>query len=510
MLSLTIEQLKKNMKKAVLFFALMTSATAFAQCSDLFFSEYIEGSSNNKAIEIYNPTSSTIDLTDYVVYRYNNGAIVPSDSLFPEGNLIAGDVFIAGNSSAVAQILAESDTLHTITFYNGDDALMIKKISTGDTLDIIGVIGVDPGTNWPVGAGATSEFTLVRQIGIQQGQLNWTIGSTEWDVFPQNMLDSLGAHTMTACGACVTTTSSQVVTECDSLVSPSGLYTWTTTGMYEDTIPNAAGCDSIISFDLTIGTNSASLTLSECESYTSPSGLYTWTTSGIYIDTIANMAGCDSIISIDLTIYTPTSSTLSATSCGSYTSPSGLYTWTTSGMYMDTLPNAEGCDSVITVNLTINNIDAGVTQVGETLTADQTTGTYQWIDCSDNSELQGETNQEFTATVSGEYAVVISDNGCVDTSACFIINILGIGENELAQNIVVSPNPTNGDLTIQLGKVYDRMSMNIYSLNGQLVASSVYNQTAEIQTQLTGDAGFYLLVLETEAGDRARLQLVKQ
>lgn len=460
MLSLTIEQLKKNMKKAVLFFALMTSATAFAQCSDLFFSEYIEGSSNNKAIEIYNPTSSTIDLTDYVVYRYNNGAIVPSDSLFPEGNLIAGDVFIAGNSSAVAQILAESDTLHTITFYNGDDALMIKKISTGDTLDIIGVIGVDPGTNWPVGAGATSEFTLVRQIGIQQGQLNWTIGSTEWDVFPQNMLDSLGAHTMTACGACVTTTSSQVVTECDSLVSPSGLYTWTTTG--------------------------------------------------IYMDTIANMAGCDSIISIDLTIYTPTSSTLSATSCGSYTSPSGNYTWTTSGMYMDTLPNAEGCDSVITVNLTINNIDAGVTQAGETLTADQTTGTYQWIDCSDNSELQGETNQEFTATVSGEYAVVISDNGCVDTSACFIINILGIGENELAQNIVVSPNPTNGDLTIQLGKVYDRMSMNIYSLNGQLVASSVYNQTAEIQTQLTGDAGFYLLVLETEAGDRARLQLVKQ
>lgn len=448
------------MKKAVLFFALMTSATAFAQCSDLFFSEYIEGSSNNKAIEIYNPTSSTIDLTDYVVYRYNNGAIVPSDSLFPEGNLIAGDVFIAGNSSAVAQILAESDTLHTITFYNGDDALMIKKISTGDTLDIIGVIGVDPGTNWPVGAGATSEFTLVRQIGIQQGQLNWTIGSTEWDVFPQNMLDSLGAHTMTACGACVTTTSSQVVTECDSLVSPSGLYTWTTTG--------------------------------------------------IYMDTIANMAGCDSIISIDLTIYTPTSSTLSATSCGSYTSPSGNYTWTTSGMYMDTLPNAEGCDSVITVNLTINNIDAGVTQLGETLTADQTTGTYQWIDCSDNSELQGETNQEFTATVSGEYAVVISDNGCVDTSACFIINILGIGENELAQNIVVSPNPTNGDLTIQLGKVYDRMSMNIYSLNGQLVASSVYNQTAEIQTQLTGDAGFYLLVLETEAGDRARLQLVKQ
>lgn len=460
MLSLTIEQLKKNMKKAVLFFALMTSATAFAQCSDLFFSEYIEGSSNNKAIEIYNPTSSTIDLTDYVVYRYNNGAIVPSDSLFPEGNLIAGDVFIAGNSSAVAQILAESDTLHTITFYNGDDALMIKKISTGDTLDIIGVIGVDPGTNWPVGAGATSEFTLVRQIGIQQGQLNWTIGSTEWDVFPQNMLDSLGAHTMTACGACVTTTSSQVVTECDSLVSPSGLYTWTTTG--------------------------------------------------IYMDTIANMAGCDSIISIDLTIYTPTSSTLSATSCGSYTSPSGNYTWTTSGMYMDTLPNTEGCDSVITVNLTINNIDAGVTQAGETLTADQTTGTYQWIDCSDNSELQGETNQEFTATVSGEYAVVISDNGCVDTSACFIINILGIGENELAQNIVVSPNPTNGDLTIQLGKVYDRMSMNIYSLNGQLVASSVYNQTAEIQTQLTGDAGFYLLVLETEAGDRARLQLVKQ
>ncbi|RMG69369.1 MAG: hypothetical protein D6722_10510, partial [Bacteroidetes bacterium] len=56
------------------------SSGAFAQCSDLFFSEYIEGSGSNKALEIYNPLDVSVDLTDYVVYRFNGGATSASDS----------------------------------------------------------------------------------------------------------------------------------------------------------------------------------------------------------------------------------------------------------------------------------------------------------------------------------------------------------------------------------------------------------------------------------------------
>jgi predicted extracellular nuclease len=172
-----------------------------AQCTDLFFSEYIEGSGNNKAFEIYNPTDNTISLTDYVIYRNNNGSLTPTDSLHLMGSLSSKGIFTVANFSANAAILAVKDTVHTTTFYNGDDALWLKKKSTLDTLDIIGRIGQDPGSGWSVGGGATNNSTLVRKLNIQKGQKDWSIGATEWYAFPTNMTDSLGTHTMTPCNA---------------------------------------------------------------------------------------------------------------------------------------------------------------------------------------------------------------------------------------------------------------------------------------------------------------------
>src|SRR5690606_12859581 len=130
---------------------------------------------------------------------------------------------------------------------------------------------------------------------------------------------------------------------CDSYTSPSGNYVWTTSGTYFDTIPNAMGCDSAIAVSLTI-LNSTTTTISPvaCNSYTSPSGNFTWTTSGTYMDTIPNAAGCDSIITVSLTINNTTTATISPVACDSYTSPSGNFTWSTSGTYMDTIPNAAG------------------------------------------------------------------------------------------------------------------------------------------------------------------------
>lgn len=193
------------MRKILLSLTLVFTAFSWqqihAQCSDLFFSEYIEGSSSNKAVEVYNPGDTIVDLTAYVLYRYNNGSPTPSDSLFPQGTLAPGAVFVIGNPSANAAILAETDTTHTYTFYNGDDALSMINMATGDTLDIIGEIGVDPGSGWTVGTGATNNFTLVRKIGIQAGETDWTIGATQWDVFPIDMVDSLGVHTMTPCAS---------------------------------------------------------------------------------------------------------------------------------------------------------------------------------------------------------------------------------------------------------------------------------------------------------------------
>ncbi|MEL6589788.1 MAG: lamin tail domain-containing protein, partial [Bacteroidota bacterium] len=112
------------------------SYTTYGQCNDLFFSEYIEGSSNNKAIEIYNASSMAFDLTDVQIHRYNNGGTSNPDTLDLPGMLMPYDVYVAGNPSAVTTITAVSDTLDDVTFFNGDDALVLLNVVTNDTFDI--------------------------------------------------------------------------------------------------------------------------------------------------------------------------------------------------------------------------------------------------------------------------------------------------------------------------------------------------------------------------------------
>jgi predicted extracellular nuclease len=111
--------------KKILFqlITLFIATFSFGQSCDLFFSEYLEGASNNKAIEIYNPLNVSVNLNNYKVYRYNNGSPIPTDSLQLIGSLAPGSVYVAGNPSAIAAILNVADTLHTITFFNGDDAM---------------------------------------------------------------------------------------------------------------------------------------------------------------------------------------------------------------------------------------------------------------------------------------------------------------------------------------------------------------------------------------------------
>lgn len=184
------------MKKLILSAGiLLTSLAAMAQsCPEPFFSEYIEGSSNNKAIEVYNPGNVSIDLENYKIQIFANGAIIPTNTLFPIGILEAHDVFVIANGAAAAGIMDVKDTTSSVANFNGDDALIMINIITEDTVDIFGVVGVDPGSSWPVVGGTTVNQTLTRQFAITAGETDWAIGATQWDVHPIDMFDSLGAH----------------------------------------------------------------------------------------------------------------------------------------------------------------------------------------------------------------------------------------------------------------------------------------------------------------------------
>ena len=163
---------------------------------DLFISEYLEGSSNNKAIELYNPSAASANLSTsgYVLEIYANGSTSAS-SIPLVGTVAAGATFVLKHSSASSGITAQQTSANLN--FNGDDAVVLKK-GTSIT-DVIGQIGFDPGTQWSANGVSTLDRTLRRKASITQGDTNGANvfdPSVEWDGFVIDTFTGLGAHTI--------------------------------------------------------------------------------------------------------------------------------------------------------------------------------------------------------------------------------------------------------------------------------------------------------------------------
>lgn len=306
-------------------------------------------------------------------------------------------------------------------------------------------------------------------------------------------------------------TSSNIVTsDCQSYTVPSGDTTYTSSGTYTDVVTNSVGCDSIITIDLSIDTNSAYMQVDECYSYTVPSGNETYTSSGTYYDTLTNSAGCDSIITIDLSIDT-NSAYITPTACDSYTLPSGSATYDSSGVYSDTLTNSAGCDSILTIDLTIGDPDTSVDQNEDTLTAITGGLSYQWLDCDDNFDvIIGENGQEFIPGSNGSYAVEVTDNGCADTSSCYEVTNIGIVENEFGEEFSVRPNPTSGSFEVKLGKEYGEVESILRDARGRLLSKRSHGRVEQFNRKLEGPEGIYFLEVRIEKGTKARVRIIKE
>ncbi|MEO8146382.1 MAG: T9SS type A sorting domain-containing protein [Bacteroidia bacterium] len=253
-----------------------------------------------------------------------------------------------------------------------------------------------------------------------------------------------------------------------------------------DTLTNNGSGDDIFITKLSAcySTNST-LNLTTCNTYTSPSGNYTWTNSGTYTDTIPNSNGCDSVITINLTINNSTASTLNATACISYTSPSGNYTWTNSGIYFDTIPGSNGCDSIITLNITINTVDTNITVNGDTLFANAVPAIYQWLNCDSNMmPITGAAGQSFIPVATGSYAVAVTQNNCTDTSFCYSITVTGINENTYGSNLDIYPNPCNGVFSISTAEL--NYSTTMYDILGNIIYEGKNEKTINLAAQPKG------------------------
>lgn len=177
--------------------AVALAPPASAESGDLLFSEYIEGVSNNKALEIYNPTTAPIDLAaaEYSVQLYFNGGTSAGLTVPLTGTIAPDDVFVLAHSAANPAILAAADQTSGSGFFNGDDAIVLVK---GDAVvDAIGQFGFDPGSEWGAGLTSTSDNTLRRAADTCVGDSDATNAfdpAVGWSGFATDASEGLGTH----------------------------------------------------------------------------------------------------------------------------------------------------------------------------------------------------------------------------------------------------------------------------------------------------------------------------
>ena len=161
--------------------------------ADLYFSEYIEGSSLNKALEIINPTGAAVDLSSYQVQIFFNGNTNAGATVHLAGSLGDGDVFVIADDGADADILAVADLTPSNSFFNGDDAVVL--LNNGVVVDAIGQVGVDPGSAWTGNGVSAQNRTLRRRDNVTTGDTDAYDAfdpSVEWLEFPQDSFGDLG------------------------------------------------------------------------------------------------------------------------------------------------------------------------------------------------------------------------------------------------------------------------------------------------------------------------------
>jgi hypothetical protein len=292
---------------------------------------------------------------------------------------------------------------------------------------------------------------------------------------------------------------------------------------FNEGVPNGLNTNDTIAYD-SVGTNHATLynfsldgssgnwvpgipinnpqikygqeQVTACNQYVSPSGKYLWNQTGVFLDTVILPTGCDSIITIDLTIHQSDTVNLVATGCNQFRLPKGSQIWYSSGVYQEQFTNLFGCDSIVELNLTMNYVDTSVLINSNSLTSWQGFAKYQWYECSNGFvEMVGDTNQTFYMPGNGSYAVEINKDGCIDTSACYFIPNVSVDEPDLKKAISIFPNPSAGTFNVDLPEQLDEVKWKIVDTRGSVLMIGSAIGSFILDTSLS--PGSYVLMLYT-------------
>jgi len=444
---------------------------------------------------------------------------------------------------------------HATVFKIGTDGALLDYLQAGNIppygTSFGHAIAVDVGDNILFTGGFSASVSFGDDTLTSTANLNWQ------DIFVSKLsqtlcVNTIGTDVQTACNAYTWidgntyTTSNHTATfnilggasnGCDSLVtldltiinSAMGVdtktacnaFTWIDGNTYTKSNHLATfnilggasnGCDSLVTLDLTIINSAMGVdTRTACNAYTWIDG-NTYTTSN-HTATFNILGGaingCDSLVTLDLTIINSATGLDTRTACNAYTWIDGnTYTASNHTATFNIVGGAvNGCDSLVTLDLTINSVsDITISTDGVSITASNNSASFQWLNCNNNfAEIPGETNQSYIPLSNGSYAVQLTENGCIDTSACLTIIRLGIIENTLNSQIAVFPNPTNGQLIILSENEFSNAQLKVRTLDGQIVFHKNYSSVNQIDLTLKGASGVYFV----EIVDRDKIALLR-
>jgi hypothetical protein len=323
------------------------------------------------------------------------GTMSPNGSRFTF-NLIAGKlrIEIGGQGYTAPTVIADNQWHHVAVVYD-PTATTKYKLYVDGTLDgqsnltvninTAGTTGMYIGVRTDLVNNFTGWIDEVRVWDVARTQTEISTNmSSEFCVIPTNLVSYFKFDQGVAEG-----TNAGLTTAIDVVNSGQN-------GTLNGFSLSGTNSNWVTGYGLTQGSSAGSITVNACGSYTSPSGNFTYTQVGTYTDTISTVLGCDSIISINLASVSPNSfNTISETACGSYATPSGNATYSATGTYIDTLASASGCDSILTINL----------QMLESMDTIDVTSCYNYTSPSGN----------FTWSNSGTYQDTITNTANCDS-----------------------------------------------------------------------------------------------
>ena len=511
--------------------AIMIAFSSVTTAQDIVISEIMynppeSGSDSLEFIEIYNNDVVAVDITgwtftDGIAHTFSSRTMIPGEYLV-----------LARNSSAIQNVYGFTGSIQWnggVLANGGEDIVL----TTAGGAQIIDVVDYDDNTAWSGSEadGDGASLVLCDPSSDNTDPVNWYPSTTSSSALINGIIALGSPGTVDDfCGTLCNSSSTIIENGCATYTVPSGDETYTTNGSYMDTILNVAGCDSVITINLTIiNPTTGTDVQTACGSYTWIDGTTYSSSNNTATSTIAGGAanGCDSIVTLDLTINNAATGTDVQTACGSYTWIDGIDYSSSNNTATSTIAGgaANGCDSIVTLDLTINPLnDAGVDDSitvcmnepidFDTLSSLGTAGT--WLDFT-NTPVSGVVT---LSSIAGAYEyryIVYTSNNCVPDTANYTIIIDGgcdyLGVNtESMIGVSVYPNPASSILTIQNSSNTTALKVEMLDMNGRvvLVENDVFKNSSKANLVIHHlNKGIYTLRIYDESSQKT-FKIVKQ